>query len=130
MERDSLATFYEIFNIEMPVYWNTHYRFDTMSSGKRKVKKMSIQFKQLLFINAVLPLRFLYARYKGDDFSEELLDMAREIVPERNSITDRFKQLGVKIESAFDSQAILQLKKEYCNYKRCLHCDIGKKLLG
>jgi hypothetical protein len=101
-----------------------------MSSGKRKVKKMSTAFRQLLFVNAILPLRFLYARYQGEDFSEELLDMARQIVPEQNSITDRFKQLGVKIESAFDSQAILQLKKEYCNYKRCLHCDIGKKLLG
>lgn len=130
MRQHTLAAFYETFNIEMPEYWNTHYRFDTMSSGKRKVKKMSTAFRQLLFVNAILPLRFLYARYQGEDFSEELLDMARQIVPEQNSITDRFKQLGVKIESAFDSQAILQLKKEYCNYKRCLHCDIGKKLLG
>ncbi|MEO4004510.1 DUF2851 family protein [Flavobacterium sp. CAU 1735] len=127
---NTLDAFYKIFTIEMPEYWNTHYRFDTVSPGKEKVKKISISFRQLLFINAILPLRFLYARYLGNDFSEELLDMAREIAPERNSITDRFKQLGITIESAFDSQAMLQLKKEYCNYKRCLHCDIGKKLLG
>jgi len=128
--QDSLTAFYKIFNIEIPDYWRTHYRFDTISSGKEKIKTISRSFRQLLFINAILPLRFLYARYLGNDFSEELLDMTREILPERNSITDRFKQLGVTIESAFDSQAMLQLKKEYCNCKRCLHCDIGKKLLG
>lgn len=130
MYSETVVTFYNAFTIEMPDYWQTHYLFDKTCSGKVKTKKISVAFKELLFINAVLPLRFLYACYFGRDNSETLSDMVKTIAPEKNEIIVRFKQLGITVENAFDSQALLQLKKEYCNYKRCLHCDIGQKLLG
>jgi len=36
----------------------------------------------------------------------------------------------VKSKSAFDTQALIQLKNEYCNKQNCLVCEIGKDLLG
>jgi len=35
----------------------------------------------------------------------------------------------LKVENAFDSQALLQLKKQYCDEKKCLRCRIGHKVL-
>lgn len=130
MNANTLSALYEIFNVDVPEYWRTHYLFDKVSTKTIRMKKMSNTFKGLLFVNVILPLRFLYARYFGNDIAEELSDMVKEVVPEKNSITDCFKKLGVTVENAFDSQALLQLKKEYCDSKRCLHCDIGLKLLG
>ena len=52
-----------------------------------------------------------------------------EISEENNSITNGFKILGIENKNAFDSQALIQLKNDYCNQKRCLECAVGNKLL-
>ena len=44
---------------------------------------------------------------------------------EKNKIVDGFLNVGVEVKSAFDSQSVIQLKKEYCNQKKCLECSIG-----
>jgi hypothetical protein len=48
---------------------------------------------------------------------------------EENAIIDKFTGAGVKIGHAFASQGILQLKKQYCDEKKCLSCGIGIKIL-
>ncbi|WP_233603855.1 MULTISPECIES: hypothetical protein [unclassified Pedobacter] len=48
---------------------------------------------------------------------------------EENAIKSKFLAAGVQIESAFASQGILQLKKQYCDQKKCLTCGIGIKIL-
>jgi hypothetical protein len=35
----------------------------------------------------------------------------------------------VEARSAFESQALLQLKNKYCEQKKCLNCQIGVKLV-
>jgi hypothetical protein len=52
-----------------------------------------------------------------------------QISEENNSITNGFKILGIENKNAFDSQALIQLKNDYCNQKRCLECAVGNKLL-
>ncbi len=44
---------------------------------------------------------------------------------ERNSITWGFSQLGLEMESALYSQDLIQLKRFYCDKKRCLCCAVG-----
>ncbi len=76
-----------------------------------------------------MPFKFAYAKSTGKDNTEALIALLREIAPEKNSIIDKFKLFKVNVNSAYDSQSMLQLKNEYCAKKRCLQCAIGLELL-
>jgi hypothetical protein len=49
--------------------------------------------------------------------------------PEKNAITRKWQELGVSNKNAADSQALIELKQQYCDPKRCLECAIGNHLL-
>jgi len=113
-----------LFELEAKDYWNNHYRFDEYSI--LKIKKMGEQTINHLFINAIVVLLFAYGYY---NHNQKLKDTAirwlDEIQPEENNITNGFEQLGLQTKSAFDSQAFIQLKTQYCDEKKCLSCAIG-----
>ena len=44
-------------------------------------------------------------------------------------MTKGFENLNLENKNAFDSQAFIQLKNEYCNHKLCLQCAIGNSIL-
>jgi hypothetical protein len=48
---------------------------------------------------------------------------------EQNAITKGFHRLGVENKNAFDSQALIELRNEYCSKKRCLDCAVGNAIL-
>ena len=52
-----------------------------------------------------------------------------ELKAENNYITRMWEQCGMKTSNAADSQALIQLKKEYCDKKKCLYCRIGYEYL-
>lgn len=118
---------YAIFNNETSNYWENHYNFD--SQGKRKSKKITNSFIDLIIINTIIPLKFLYAKANGKDILEDLLLLIRTIKPEKNAIIDKFDFFKIKAINAFETQSLLQLKNEYCNHKKCLQCAIGLTLL-
>jgi hypothetical protein len=81
-------------------------------------------------INTVVPFLFSYASQKGNEpLKDRALQMLEKIPSEQNAIVTGWKQVGVKSDSAYDSQALLQLKKQYCDEKKCLRCRIGHKVL-
>ena len=83
-----------------------------------------------LLINAVVPLLFAYGLYHGDEATKQkAMDLLERTTAENNSITQGFRRMGVKNSNGYDSQAITELKNEYCNNKRCLECMIGNVLL-
>lgn len=127
IESKSLAEFYKIFNVSASDYWSDHYQFDKQS--RRKEKKLTNAFIDLLLINTVVPLKFAYAAYVGDDISEEIVQLLSEIPAEKNIIIDKFRDFGIVANNAYETQALLQLKNEYCNKKRCLECGIGLELM-
>jgi len=49
--------------------------------------------------------------------------------PEKNSIISKFSDFGVAAKNALDTQALLELKNNYCAPKRCLECAIGSSIL-
>ena len=59
----------------------------------------------------------------------EILSLIQELKPEKNTIISNFNQLNIQSKSAFETQALLQLKTEYCNNLKCLNCAVGKELL-
>lgn len=118
---------YNIFKVSTSEYWNTHYTFGKVS--KKVTKKISTSFVDLLIINTIVPLKFCFAKQQGKDVNEELIQLLSQVSAEKNSIIDKFKILKIKAISALQSQALLQLKNEYCSKNKCLHCAVGNTLL-
>jgi hypothetical protein len=123
----SISEIYTLFQIEVSDYWETHYNFDKKSVAKKK--KMSHAFIDLIVINTILPIRFAYEQSLHKEYSQEILELITALPPEKNIIIDKFAAIGILAENAFQSQSLLQLKKEYCDAKKCLQCAIGTFLL-
>ncbi len=127
IEIKSIAECYKLFDIKVSEYWETHYQFDKESPKKRKM--LTNSFIDLLLINTIIPLQFGYAKSQGKEISENILDLLSKIPSEKNAILDKFSLFGIKSKNAFEAQALLQLKNEYCNNKKCMQCAIGLDLL-
>lgn len=67
---------------------------------------------------------------QGRDVSEELLSLASKIPSEENTIIAKFNSLRHTSKNAYQSQALLQLKSEYCDANRCLQCAVGDSIIG
>lgn len=117
-----------LFVCEPSAYWKSHYLFDAESVLKSK--KLGAQSVNTILINTVVPFLFCYASQKGNDVLKDSALLILEKMPsERNAIVSGWQDAGIKSESAYDSQALLQLKKQYCDEKKCLRCRIGHKVL-
>jgi len=125
--RNSLYDFREFFKISASKYWETHYQFDKESPKKKK--SLSNDFVDLLVVNSVLPLQFAYSNYLGTDKTEELLELIKQVKAESNTIISKFESIGLISKNAFQTQALLQLKRNYCERNSCLQCQIGIYLL-
>ncbi len=109
-------------------YWHYHYVFDVPSPFKKK--KLGEQMIDNILINTVVPLVFAYGHYQHENvYKEKALQWMEQVKAEQNTITRGFAALKVSNKAAFDSQALIQLKNEYCSKKRCLDCSIGNKLI-
>ncbi|MFT4761575.1 MAG: hypothetical protein ACI9XO_004923 [Paraglaciecola sp.] len=118
----------QLFKVELSDYWLTHYVFDKES--KSRSKRLGKNAIQLLIINTIVPFLFLYGKRKADSmFKDRALTLLEEILPEKNSTIEQWKVLGMQPESAYQTQALLQLKNEYCSAQRCLECGIGGAIL-
>jgi hypothetical protein len=85
---------------------------------------------QNILINTVVPALYAYGhRNRLQSLKEKALSWMEQISPEQNRITSGFMKLGLENKSAFDSQALIQLKNEYCNCKLCLQCAIGNQVM-
>lgn len=116
-----------LFKVGVSDFWETHYTFHKVSP---KVKKpISATLLQLLLINVVIPIQYFYYKTLGKDITETLVKTIKGLPAERNGVVDAFQHLGAKVETAFDSQVLLQQHKQYCKGKRCLDCAIGVALL-
>ncbi|UPQ79701.1 DUF2851 family protein [Flavobacterium azooxidireducens] len=125
---NSKDVMYAFFDTNVSEYWKSHYVFD--KSHPKKNKKMSKSFIDLMIMNCILPIKFAYRHSNGNINPEELISLATEIASEKNSIIEKFSHFGLISTNSYHSQAILQLKKEYCNTNKCLNCAIGQKLIN
>jgi len=117
-----------LFNIDPSAYWDTHYHFNYASPVKEK--RLGVNALHIILINVVIPMLFAYGqKNKQDEYCERALRLLESIPAEKNHITATFSQAGIQIQHAGDSQALIQLKREYCEKKKCLYCRIGFVLL-
>jgi len=117
-----------LFAYETSTYWKTSYLFG--SESKVRTKRLGEQSINGLIINTVVPFLFCYAdQKKNDDLKDSALQILEQLESERNAIITGWKDIGLNADNAFDSQSLLQLKKLYCDEKKCLRCRIGHKIL-
>lgn len=118
----------QLFQIEAGAYWKTHYRLG--KGGKPRKKLLGKQTINSILINTVAPFWVAYGRYKGTVvYRDRALTLLCQLPPEHNRIIEQWRDLGVQLAGASQSQALIQLKKHYCRYKRCLECQIGHQVL-
>ncbi len=119
----------KLFDIELSGYWTTHYSFSKPSpSAGRALTGSSVD---IVLINTVAPL--YYARGEmTDDYSmtDRAIALLEDIRPERNSIVAMFQNAGIKCDDALTSQALIQLRRNYCEARKCIYCRLGHRLLA
>jgi hypothetical protein len=119
---------HSLFVSNLSEYWITHYHFEKASVKKNKY--LGLQAKQILLINVVVPLFFAYGKKKNSaQHIERAIQLLESLKPENNFIVTMFSRSGIHTANACDTQALIQLKREYCEKKKCIYCRIGHKLL-
>ncbi|HVW16106.1 MAG TPA: DUF2851 family protein [Mucilaginibacter sp.] len=114
--------------LDVNPYWETRYRFDVES--KPCSKSLGQSSIDILLLNTFVLFLFSYGKHNQQEyFINRSLKLLEQLPAENNHVVTNFGELGIKVGTAFDSQALLELKNSYCGYKKCLQCGVGNKIL-
>ncbi|WP_018463166.1 DUF2851 family protein [Segatella paludivivens] len=128
VECDTVKEAMNTMHIGVTQYWETHYTFG--SESEKNEKHISPFSLNLLMINTVIPVLFAYGRHQSKEkYCDRAFDFLEQLKAENNHIVRMWKECGLNVENAGDSQALIQLKNEYCDKKNCLRCRIGYEYL-
>jgi hypothetical protein len=128
METDGAERLREIFSVSASEYWDDHFIFGKKSRNVRK--STGSQATDILLINAVIPVIFAYGHSRDrSDIRGKALELLGEVRSEQNIIIEEWNKAGIRAGSALCSQALIQLKDNYCKKRRCLDCRIGNMLI-
>ena len=117
------------FHINASEYWQTHYTFGKPS--KKSTKYPGDASINVILINTVAPILFAYGKKNNiEKYCTRALSILEALKPERNSLVTEFKKHGVSPLNAADTQALIQLRKEYCDQRKCLYCKVGYQILS
>ena len=128
LEAETLAEVRILLSTRTSVYWENHYIFGRTSPQREKL--LGEQSKDLIIINTVVPFLYTYGLHKADEgMCERAGRFLEELKAENNHIIRSWSDAGLPVASAADSQALIQLQKEYCDKRKCLYCRFGYEYL-
>lgn len=128
LEADSIEVLMGLFNTRVTPYWENHFTFGGESTAHSKMLQPASL--RLLLINTAAPLLFAYGRYHMDEGRcERAFELLEKLEAEQNYITRSWKKAGIAVDNAADSQALIELRKNYCDRKDCLRCRFGCEYL-
>lgn len=128
LECQTVEQLQDILKTHVTPYWETHYTFGSEST--RNEKHVSPFSLNLLVINTAVPMLFAYGRHTSDErLCDRAFDFLDRLRAENNRIIRMWRDCGLEVRSAGDSQALIQLKNEYCDRRECLRCRIGYEYL-
>ena len=127
MDLNTREELYKFFGKGVTQFWMTHYTF--AKSSKPYKKGITKSFIDLLILNTLIPLKFSYAKAKGKSIEDNIFELIKDIKMETNSIVSKFLDLKTIEKNALNSQALLQLKHQYCDKNKCLQCAIGNSFI-
>jgi len=126
-EAKKKKSIYALFKVSASRFWDTHYHFKSVSPKRKKALTKS--FVDLIIINTILPVLFCYFKYQGKAIPDYLLELISSIESEQNSMITKFNNLKAVSRNAMHSQALIELKTNYCDKKKCMECAVGNNLL-
>ena len=128
IECETLDELKNVLKSQVTPYWETHYTFG--STSPKNEKHLSYGSINLLMINTAIPMLFAYGRHTTKEvLCDKAFDFLEQLKAENNHIIRMWQQVGLPVKTAGDSQALIQLKKEYCDKKECLRCRFGYEYL-
>lgn len=117
-----------MYEIELSNYWRSHYRFGKEVNTSRR--RLGTDMIRSILINTVAPALMSYSRHRADErYAERAVALLQQLPAEDNRIIRKWDKLGMEAKTAADSQALLELKKNYCVASRCTDCAIGCQVL-
>ena len=128
MEQTTLKGIRDLLRGGTSEYWINHYTFG--GSSPLRPKTLSDSSLDLVIINTIVPFLYAFGIHKGKErLCTRATSFLEALKPENNYIIRMWSECGLKVVHAGDSQALIQLKKEYCDKKKCLYCRIGYEYL-
>lgn len=118
-----------LFEVELSGYWTKHYTFG--KPNERATATLSRSSIDIILINTVAPLLYAYGELTGNyEMTDKAIKLLEDLRAENNSIVSHFVAYGIDCPDALTSQALVQLKREYCDARKCIYCKIGHHLLS
>lgn len=118
-----------LFEVELSGYWTKHYTFG--KPNERATATLSRSSIDIILINTVAPLLYAYGELTGNyEMTDKAIKLLEDLRAENNSIVSHFVAYGIDCPDALTSQALVQLKREYCDARKCIYCKIGHYLLS
>lgn len=129
-DAESPAEIRKEFDVRLRGFWANHFTFASKGGGCGP-KALSEGSIDRLMINVAVPL--LHARAVATDDLEGMeraVALLQSLKGEDNSICRLFAETGIEIKDAFTSQAVIHLRCEYCEKKKCIYCRFGQRMLS
>ena len=118
----------KLFQTTTTPYWETHYAFGRAT--RQSTRRLSDASVNLLIVNTAIPMLFAYGRHHMKEaLCDRAFDLLEQMKAEDNHITRMWQQCGLTVSTAGGSQALIQLKSQYCDRRDCLRCRIGFEYL-
>jgi len=128
LELEKITEVKKLFDVTANDYWHYHYVMDELSSFRKKI--IGKDMIDNVIINTIVPVLFAYGLYHREEkYKSKAIGWLESLSPEYNAFTKGFMQLNIANTSAFDSQALIELKTQYCDQKHCLRCTVGNAIL-
>lgn len=128
LEATTIQQLYDLLNVQTSDYWSNHYTFTKDSVPCNK--NLGRSSLDVIILNTVIPFTFAYGTARGNkQLKDKALSLLESMKPEKNNVVNGFDKIGVKADSAFFSQALVQLKHQYCDKRKCLYCQVGANVL-
>ena len=119
----------KLFQVELTGYWSNHYSFGKPSEKPQPA--LSNRSIDIVLINTVATLYYARGEINGDyTLMDRAVALLESLKPESNSIVSAFERAGIDCDSALTSQALIELKRSYCEARKCIYCKIGHRLLS
>ncbi len=127
-EKKEIREYMQFLKTPVSNYWKEHYKFgEKMKTAVPGITETAVYN---IIINVVIP--FKTARYMAgisENFPDEQFGLLEKLPSEINKIANEWEGVGIKMKTAFDSQAGIELYNQYCLKRKCLYCTIGTHII-
>ncbi len=128
MECESIHDLRKKLMVKANDYWHNHYIFEKTSLFREKM--IGSAMCDNIIINSIIPLLYTYGKMIPDSGAiNKAIRWLEQMPPEQNQLINGWKRIGISVKKASGSQALTELKKQFCDQRKCLDCEIGNRLL-